>query len=81
MRLAAVADAVLSALQSKLLSPDLVRLFTDEFQKEVERLTRTRSEDDQVIKRRLAVLEVEITNLAAHFLSGTVSPTLAAMLA
>jgi len=81
VRLPAVEEVVLAALQSKLLTPDLVALFTEEFSKEVVRLTRTRSEEDGAAKRRLSLLEVEITNLAAHFLTGTVSPTLASMLA
>lgn len=81
VRLAVVEEAALSALQSQLLTPDLVELFTREFAKEVERLTQTRGEADEESRTRLKVLEVEIGNLAAHFLAGSVSPTLSSMLA
>ncbi len=81
VRVAAVEDAVLlSALQTELLTPDLVRLFSEEFQREVERLTRNRDEFEPEARARLAELEVEIGNLAQHFLAGAVSPTLASML-
>jgi hypothetical protein len=81
VRLHAVEEAVLSTLQSRLLTPDLVKLFAEEFNREVARLTRDRRDADMEAQQRLAVLDVEIANLAQHFLSGTVSPTLSAMLA
>lgn len=81
VRLAVVEEAALSALQSRLLTPDLVKVFTEEFNREVERLTRSRGDADQDARARLAVLETEIANLAVHFLGGTVSPTLSTMLA
>ena len=81
VRLHVVEDAVLGALQSRLLTPDLVKLFKEEFNREVARLTRTRDEADSDARDRLAVLEIEITNLAQHFLQGVVSQTLMAMLA
>jgi len=80
VRLNVVEDAVLGALQSKLLTPDLVKLFKEEFNREVARLTRSRDEADQDARERLTALEIEISNLAQHFLQGTVSPTLTAML-
>ena len=81
IRVAHVEDAVLAALQTQLLTPDLVKLFTEEFRREVDRLTRTRGEADAQARKRLAELEVEIGNLAQHFLAGAVSPTLSGMLA
>ena len=71
---------MLSALQSRLLTPDLVKLFTEEFNRELERLTRARCESDLRATNRLAELEVEIDNLAADFLTGTFGPTLPRML-
>lgn len=80
VRARVVEDAALAALQTRLLTPDLVRVFTEEFNREVERLTRTRGESDRAARDRLAELDVEIGNLAANFLTGTVSPTLSRML-
>lgn len=74
-------DAALAALHTQLLTPDLVKLFTEEFAREVERLTRTREDADAEARQRLKALEQEIDNLAQHFLAGAVSPTLAKMLA
>ena len=72
---------MLAALQTQLLTPDLVRLFTEEFRREVERLTRNRGEADTQARARLNEPDTEIGNLAQHFLAGAVSPTLSAMLA
>lgn len=81
IRVSEIEEAVLSALQTQLLTPDLVKLFTEEFRREVERLTRNRGEADAEARKRLDELETEIRNLAQHFLAGAVSPTLSAMLA
>lgn len=81
VRVLVVEEAVLSALPSELLTPDLVRLFAEEFRREVDRLTRTRDERDANARRRISELDVEIGNLTRHFLAGAVSPTLSAMLA
>ena len=81
VRLRDVEEAVLAGLQTELLTPDLVRLFTEEFRREVARLTSTRQDMEEEVRTRLAVLDVEIGNLAQHFLSGTVSPILSTMLA
>ena len=81
IRVAQVEEVVLAALQTQLLTPDLVKLFTEEFRREVERLTRSRSEADGQARRRLAEVETEIANLAQHFLAGAVSSTLSTMLA
>lgn len=80
MRVAHVEEAVLSALHTQLLTPDHVQLFTEEFRREVERLTRTEGESVTLAKKRVRELETEIGNLAKHFLAGTVSPTLQSML-
>lgn len=63
-------------LQWQLWTPDLVELFTREFQRELERLTRTHGEFEIDAKRRMVELETEIGNLAQPFLAGSVSPTL-----
>jgi hypothetical protein len=55
VRLAVVEDAALSAIQSRLLTPDLVKLFTEEFNPEVGRLTRSQGDADQEARARLAV--------------------------
>jgi hypothetical protein len=81
VRVTRAEEAVLVALQSHLLTPDLVKVFAEEFACEVARLTRSREEAESVTRSRLAELEVEIDNLAEHFLAGAVSPTLSRMLA
>ena len=81
VRVARAEEAVLAALQSHLLTPDLVKLFQEEFTREVARLTRSREEAEGATKSRLAELDTEIANLAQHFLAGAVSPTLSRMLA
>jgi hypothetical protein len=80
IRVAQVEDAVLAALQTQLLTPDLVKLFTEDCRREVDRLTRNRSKADAHARKRLAELETEIGNLAQHFLARTVSATLSGML-
>ena len=75
-----VEKAALAAVQTELLTPDLVRLFEEEFAREVERLSRTHDEADQASRKRPAELEVEVDALAEHFLEGAVSPTLTRML-
>ncbi|QDM41945.1 hypothetical protein C0V74_06230 [Altererythrobacter sp. TH136] len=81
IRAAQIEGPVLAALQTRLLTPDLVKLFTEEFRREVDRLNRSHGEAEAQAKKRLSALETEIVNLAQHFLAGTVSATLAAMLA
>ena len=81
VRTTAVEEAALKALHTELLTPDLVRLFTAEFRREIERLTKTKDEDDAGSRLRLTEVDREISNLAQHFLAGTVSPTLVSMLA
>ena len=71
-----VEAAVLGALQRELLTFDLAKLFTGEFRREVDRLTRTGEQSEDAARERLAELETEIENLARNFLAGAVSPTL-----
>lgn len=81
VRVAQAEEAVLTGLQSHLLTLDLMKLFADEFAREVARLTRSREEAEGSTRTRIAELDVEIGNLAQHFLGGAVSPTLSRMLA
>jgi site-specific DNA recombinase len=81
VRKAPLEDAVLSALQSELLTADMAQLFADEFAKEIAR--RTKGEDAHVsqAKQRLAELEREIDALSQNLLAGVVGPTITKMLA
>ena len=81
VRVAVVEEAALSALQSRLLTPELAKVFVEEFTREVARLTQTRGEREERVRARLAELEREIANLASNLLAGVVSSTLANMLA
>ena len=81
VRVSAVEEAALSALQSRLLTPELAEVFVKEFTREVARLASTQDEREQQIRARLAELEVELANLSGNLLAGVVSSTLAKMLA
>ncbi len=80
VRVAAVEDAALNALQSRLLTPELAEVFVKEFNREMTRLSSTRDEREQSIQRRLAELDIELENLSRNLLAGVVSSTLAALL-
>ena len=73
-------EAVLTALQSELLTADMAQLFAEEFNKEIER--RTRGDDSSAVlaKRRLVELDREIDALSQNLLAGVVGPTITKML-
>ena len=81
VRKAPLEDAVLSALQSELLTADMAQLFAEEFSKEIAR--RTKGEDTSLVqtKQRMAELEREIEALSQNLLAGVVGPTITKMLA
>lgn len=81
VRLLAVEDAPLAGLPCRLLTPEFFKPFTKEFAREVERLTRTRTDVDADARARLAVLDTETVDLGQHFIGGTVTATLATILA
>ena len=81
VRLGVVEEAALSALQSRLLTPDLAKVFVEEFAREVSRLAQTRDEREETVRARLAELDVELRNLSANLLAGVVSSTLMGLLA
>jgi site-specific DNA recombinase len=81
VRVSAVEEAALTALQSELLTPELAQVFVKEFTREVARLVSTRDEREQSIRTRLAELDIEIDNLSRNLLAGVVSKMLASMLA
>ena len=76
-----IETAVLSVLQSHLLTPDHGRLFVEEFKREMARLTQEseRGEDDTAA--RLKAFEAELHKLSQNMLAGVLSPTLTKMLA
>ena len=72
--------ATLSILQHQLLTEDHARLFAEEFQRELARLTSTSARQDQSIIDRLAVVTREIDTLAANMLAAVASPALLKLL-
>ncbi|WP_457355133.1 recombinase family protein [Sphingomonas sp. UYP23] len=72
--------ATLAVLQHHLLTEAHARLFAQEFQREVERVTQASSRDADDASARLTVIQLEIDNLAVNMLSGVASPTLLNML-
>lgn len=73
--------AVLSVLQSRLLTPEHVRTFVDEFKREVARLERADVGAGDRDGERLVQVDREIANLTANLLAGVVGPTLQKALA
>ncbi len=72
--------ATLSILQHQLLTEDHARLFAEEFQRELARLTSTSARQDQSIIDHLAVVTREIDTLAANMLAAVASPALLKLL-
>ncbi len=72
--------ATLSILQHQLLTEDHARLFAEEVQRELARLTSTSARQDQSIIDRLAVVTREIDTLAANMLAAVASPALLKLL-
>ncbi|MGK2286546.1 recombinase family protein [Pedomonas sp. V897] len=75
-----IEQAVLSTLQSSLLSPAQIDLFVEEYRREAARLTRTQDLLHASTIAQIDVLERQISNLLANFAQGVVSPRLAHML-
>jgi site-specific DNA recombinase len=73
--------ATLSILQHQLLTEDHARLFADEFQREIARLTRTSTGKNQSVIERLTVVTREIDTLAVNMLAAVASPALLKLLA
>ena len=76
-----IENAVLSTLQSQLLTPDHGRIFVEEFRREMARLARESERAEERTSERLQEVEAEIYNLSQNMLAGILSPTLAKMLA
>ncbi len=72
--------ATLSTLQHQLLTEDHARLFAEEFQREMARLTSMSARQDRSIIDRLAVVTREIDTLAANMLAAVASPALLKLL-
>lgn len=77
VRVTPLEDAVLSSLQTELLTPEFAKLFATEFNREVERLERSRSVTDDAAIARIKIVDVELEMLAANLATGIVGPTLA----
>lgn len=80
IRKSVIEEAALRVIQNQLMTKELAELFAKEFQRELERLRSTGDDEVQLLRNRLADVESEISNLAANFTQGVVSPTLVAML-
>jgi len=74
-------DLVLSTLQSRLLTPEHLKVFADEFKREVTRLKRTEEGTTDRHTTRLGEIDREIANLTANMLVGVLGPTLKRALA
>ncbi len=72
--------ATLSVLQHHLLTEHHVQLFVEEFEREMARLEKSTTQQDQMTADRLSVVTREIENLAANMLTGVLSPTLLKLL-
>jgi site-specific DNA recombinase len=72
--------ATLSILQHQLLTEDHARLFAEEFQREMARLTSMSARQDRSIIDRVAVVTREIDMLAANMLAAVASPALLKLL-
>ena len=72
--------ATLAVLQDRLLTEEHTRIFVEQFEGEMLRLSRCNDRRDAAAEARLSRVEVEIANLAQNFLSGMVSPALMALL-
>ena len=73
-------EAVLTALQSELLTADMAQLFAEEFSKEIARRTRGEDANATIGKQRLVEVEREIEALSQNLLAGVVGPTITRML-
>jgi hypothetical protein len=73
--------ATLAILQEHLLTGEHVRLFTDEFEREMQRLTREEAGWDDAAQLRLKQITTELDNLYQNLLAGIASPALRAMIA
>jgi site-specific DNA recombinase len=76
-----IETAVLSILQSHLLTPEHGRIFVEEFKREMARLARDSERGEERTSERLLEVEAEIHNLSQNMLAGILSPTLTKMLA
>ena len=80
VRKGALESAALSVLQHSLFTEEHARLFVDTFNREMAKISSRRADDDSALKKRLAVIDSELENLAANMLSGVLSPTLTRLL-
>jgi site-specific DNA recombinase len=80
VRKGALEKAALSILQHHLFTEAHAKLFTETFNRQVQKLAGNHVDRNQALKDRLAVLDAEIGNLSANLLRGVVSSTLAQML-
>lgn len=80
VRVAPLEAVVLATLQNDLFTPARARIFVDEFNREVARLSQTGSFEEDSWRARLAEVEQELTHLSKNFLAGAVGPTILAMI-
>ena len=76
-----VETATLAILQEHLLTDEHVRVFIEEFERELQRLTRQDTGQHDAAQKRLKQLTTEIENLYQNLLAGLASPALRAMIA
>ncbi len=76
-----VETATLAILQEHLLTDEHVRVFIEEFERELQRLTRQDTGQHEAAQKRLKQVTTEIENLYQNLLAGLASPALRTMIA
>ena len=80
VRVAALEEGVLAALQRELLTADMAEMFVAEFQREVARLAKADGEVDREVQERLRAIDAELAALSENLLAGVVGPTIMTMI-
>ncbi len=73
--------ATLAVLQEHILTDEHVRVFIEEFERELQQLTRQDTGQHDAAQKRLKQVTTEIENLYQNLLAGLASPALRAMIA
>ncbi|WEK43202.1 MAG: hypothetical protein P0Y64_18060 [Candidatus Sphingomonas colombiensis] len=73
-------SAALASLRQHLLTDEHARVYLQEFQLEMKRLSAERSNDNENIATRLKQVQRELDNLVRNMLAGVLSPTLTQLL-
>lgn len=80
VRVGPLEEGVLAALQKRLFTTDMAKLFVTEFQRELARLSKTSGEADREADSRLKAIVAELATLSDNLLAGVVGPTIMSMI-